>query len=198
MKKTEVEHVIRAASKICDDDEFIIIGSQSLHGKYPDLADEILMSQEVDIISKNNSKNTDFLNTIGIDSPFHVQFGYYADPVEYSTATLPKNWKNRLVNLKTETDTNGAKAYCLEPHDLVVAKLAAGREKDLIFIRALIIRNILVHDTVLRRISETRIPEEEKTQMTNIFLRLNREVLIKLESEHFIGVPMSSQTKPKP
>ena len=33
------------------------------------------------------------------DSPFHVEFGYYADPVEEGTATLPAGWRRRLVNL---------------------------------------------------------------------------------------------------
>lgn len=172
MKKSEVEHILRAATRICQDNEFIIIGSQSLHGKYPNLADEILMSQEVDIIAKNRVNNTDFLNVIGIDSPFHVQFGYYADPVELSTATLPKKWKNRLVNLKIESDANGAKAYCLEPHDLVVAKLAAGREKDLIFIGSLIDRGLVNKETIAQRIEETTVPQERKERMTNLFLRL--------------------------
>ena len=40
MKKRHVDHVLRAAGKIAGDDQFIIIGSQSLHGKYPDLPDE--------------------------------------------------------------------------------------------------------------------------------------------------------------
>lgn len=31
MKKSQLEHILRAARKICEDDEFIIIGSQSLH-----------------------------------------------------------------------------------------------------------------------------------------------------------------------
>lgn len=172
MKKSEVEHILRAAAKICKDDEFIIIGSQSLHGKYPNLADEILMSQEVDIISKNKMNDTEFLNVIGIDSPFHVQFGYYADPVDLATATLPKNWKNRLVNLKIETDSGGAKGYCLEPHDLVIAKLAAGRDKDIIFIRALIDRGLVDKKIIAQRIMETAAPTDVIHRMHTLFSRL--------------------------
>lgn len=82
MKKSQVEHLIRAASKICEEKEFFIIGSQSLHGKYPDMADQILVSQEVDIFAKNKGKNSDYLNVIGVDSPFHETYGYYADPVD--------------------------------------------------------------------------------------------------------------------
>ena len=39
MKKKQVDHVLRAAGKIVKDDQFIIIGSQSLHGTFPDLPD---------------------------------------------------------------------------------------------------------------------------------------------------------------
>lgn len=172
MKKSHVEHILSAASKICEDNEFIIIGSQSLHGKYPDLADEILMSQEVDIIAKNKSGNTEFLNVIGIDSPFHVEFGYYADPVEVSTATLPKKWKNRLVHMKLDRDDTGIKAYCIEPHDLTVAKLAAGREKDHIFIRALLERGLLDPAPVAKRIAETSVSAQAQKQMASLFARL--------------------------
>jgi hypothetical protein len=47
MKKREVDHVLRAAGNITREKQFIIVGSQSLHGKYPDLADEIVRSAEV-------------------------------------------------------------------------------------------------------------------------------------------------------
>lgn len=140
MKKSQVEHVIRAASKICEENEFFIIGSQSLHGKYPDVADQILVSQEVDIFAKNKGKNSDYLNVIGVNSPFHETYGYYADPVDEHTAVLPKNWKNRLSNLKMSGASTGIKACCIDPHDLVVAKLAAARDKDRVFIREMIVR----------------------------------------------------------
>lgn len=44
MKKQQVDAVLRAAGRITGEKQFVIIGSQSLHGKYPDVADEIVMS----------------------------------------------------------------------------------------------------------------------------------------------------------
>src|SRR5207302_3598430 len=99
MKKQQVDHVLRAAGRITGEKQFIIIGSQSLHGKYPDVPDEILTSFEVDLIASRNADRTAWLNVIGVDSPFHESFGYYVDPVDDATATLPKGWKGRLVNL---------------------------------------------------------------------------------------------------
>jgi hypothetical protein len=89
MKKQQVDHILRAAGELTGEKQFVIIGSQSLHGKHPDLADEILRSFEVDLIAKNYPRRTEWLNFIGQDSRFHQTHGYYADPVDENTATLP-------------------------------------------------------------------------------------------------------------
>src|SRR5882724_4382402 len=99
MKKQQLDHVLRAAGRITGEKQFIVIGSQSLHAKHADLPDELVTSFEVDLIAKNDPGRTELLNTIGVDSPFHETFGYYADPVDESTAVLPKGWRGRLVNL---------------------------------------------------------------------------------------------------
>jgi hypothetical protein len=99
MKKRQVDHVLRSAGRITGEKQFVIVGSQALHGKFPDLADEIVRSAEVDLIAKKNVARTDWLNAIGQDSSFHEQFGYYADPVDENTAILPRGWRGRLVNL---------------------------------------------------------------------------------------------------
>jgi len=95
MKKQQLDHVLRAAGRITGEKQFIVIGSQSLHAKHADLPDELVTSFEVDLIAKNDPGRTELLNTIGVDSPFHETFGYYADPVDESTAVLPKGWKGR-------------------------------------------------------------------------------------------------------
>ena len=46
MKRSELEHVIRASGAIADDDELIVIGSQSILGQYPDAPAELLVSME--------------------------------------------------------------------------------------------------------------------------------------------------------
>ena len=82
MKKQHVHHVLRAAGDITGEKQFIIIGSQALHGKYPDAVDAIVRSFEVDLIAAKNADRTELLNVIGQDSPFHETHGYYADPVD--------------------------------------------------------------------------------------------------------------------
>lgn len=46
-----------------------------------------------------------------------------------STAVLPAGWRERLVPFERR-DAEPSKARCLDAHDLVCAKLVAGREKD--------------------------------------------------------------------
>src|SRR5882672_6864039 len=164
MKKQQVDHVLRAAGRITGEKQFIIIGSQSLHGKHPDLADDIVRSAEVDLIAKRDASRTEWLNVIGQDSEFHDQFGYYADPVDETTATLPKGWKGRLVNLPAG-DTEGVRGLCLDPHDLAIAKYVARREKDLIFTRELARRGIISRERLLALLDQTRVGEETRERI---------------------------------
>ncbi len=170
MKKQQVDHVLRAAGRITGEKQFIIIGSQSLHGKYPDLADDIVQSAEVDLIAKRDPTRTEWLNVIGVDSEFHDQFGYYADPVDHTTATLPKGWKGRLVNLPAG-DTEGVRGLCLDPHDLAIAKYVARREKDLIFTRELARRGIVVQERLLLLLDRTPIGEEARNRIRGYIIR---------------------------
>jgi hypothetical protein len=166
MKKRQVDHVLRAAGRITGEKQFIIIGSQSLHGKHPDVADDILRSFEVDLIAKRNPSKSEWLNAIGQDSHFHEQFGYYADPVDESTAVLPKGWKARLVNLP-EGETDGVRGLCLDPHDLAIAKYVAGRDKDLVFTRELATRGLVAQNRLKVLLDETPVSEEVRDRIRN-------------------------------
>src|ERR1700730_11821151 len=164
MKKHQVDHVLRAAGRITGEKQFIIIGSQSLHGKCPDLADEILRSVEVDLVAGNLGTRSEWLNAIGHLSPFHENFGYYADPVDLATATLPKGWKGRLVNLPPG-ETEGVKGLCLEHHDLAIAKYAAAREKDLIFTRELARRGIVSEQRLVTLLAQTQTDQQLRSRI---------------------------------
>ena len=164
MKKQHVDHVLRAAAKITGEKRFIIVGSQALHGKFPDVADEIIMSAEVDLIAKSSADRTEWLNAIGQDSQFHEEFGYYADPVDEATATLPKGWKARLVNLP-EGDAGDVVGLCLEPHDLAISKYVAGRRKDLLFTRELARRGYTGQQRLLELLEVTPVAAEVKARI---------------------------------
>lgn len=112
MKRQDLEHLLRASGKIIGETQFIVIGSQSVLGAYPEAPDDLLMSMEADLIPKNRKDKTDSLNTIGELSDFHDLHGYYVDPVDEKTAILPRGWKGRLINVSNE-NTNGVTGLCL-------------------------------------------------------------------------------------
>ena len=166
MKKRELDHVLRAAGRITGEKQFIIIGSQALHARHPDLADEIVRSAEVDVLAVKSPSRPEWLNAIGIYSRFHETFGYYADPVDEKSATLPKGWKTRLVALPPG-DTEGVKGLCLEPHDLAIAKYVASRDKDLVFTGELARRRIVSEELLLVLLDQTEIDEQQRVRIRN-------------------------------
>jgi len=143
MRRADLEHVIRAAGSIANTKELIIIGSQAILGSFPDPPAELTISQEADLYPADAPERADLVDgSIGEKSPFHETFGYYAHGVSPETAVLPNYWKSRLVRVQNP-NTNGIAGFCLSPVDIAVSKLAAGREKDLDFVRALFHHRLL-------------------------------------------------------
>ena len=138
MKRADLEHILRASKSATGEAEFIIVGSQSILGRHPDAPRVLRQSMELDIYPKHRPElATDIDGSLGELSQFDTTFGYYADGVGPETATLPAEWEERLVKVENE-NTGGAIGWCLDPHDLAYAKLAARREKDIAFVANLI------------------------------------------------------------
>lgn len=138
MQRPQLEHVIRAAAGITGATEIVVIGSQAVLGQFPDAPADLLMSIEADVFTFRHPGDADLIDgSIGEGSPFHQTFGYYAHGVAEDTAVLPAGWKDRLVTVRNANTGNGC-GLCLEVHDLAVAKLIAGREKDASFVTGLL------------------------------------------------------------
>jgi hypothetical protein len=162
MRRKDLEHIIRAAADIADDDEIIVIGSQSILGQHPDAPDELCVSAEADVYPKNRPDRADLIDgSIGEGSPFHDAYGYYAQGVGETTAVLPAGWKERLVPIRN-ANTRGATGWCLDAHDLALSKYVAAREKDDRFVRAAIAGKLIEIQTLLERLSA--MPVDEATR----------------------------------
>lgn len=155
MKREQLEHIVRAAATIAGDQEVLILGSQSILGTFSEdeLPDAAYASIEADVTffrDYDNDKSDVVDAQIGEDSHFHETHGYYAQGVNLEVASLPAGWQDRTVILESAA-TNGARGYCLEPHDLVVAKLVAGRMKDLKFADALLHAGLIDAQVLMER-----------------------------------------------
>ena len=133
MTRLQLEHLIRAAGTIADDDDIVVIGSQSILGQFPAAPAELLVSREADVYPRAHPERADLIDgSIGEGSPIEREYGYYAHGVGPETAILPAGWQDRLVVI-FGPNTRLVRGWCLEVHDLAIAKLVAGREKDLDF-----------------------------------------------------------------
>jgi len=160
MKRSELEHLIRAAGSIANDSEIVVIGSQSILGQFPDAPSALLVSAEADLFPLHHPELADLIDgSIGEGSHFHEFFGYYAQGVGERTAVLPKGWRQRLVRVEN-ANTRGVAGLCLEVHDLAVAKHVAGREKDLEFTRELARHGMTDSKTLLARLKDTEVAAE--------------------------------------
>lgn len=138
MTRAELEHAIRAAGGISGDRELYIVGSQAILGAFPDAHPELLRSMEVDIAPKNKPELEEVIEgAVGELSIFHSTFGFYIDGVDITAIKLPAGWQTRLVVI-SNPNTNGYTGLCLDPVDLALSKLYAGREKDLDFVRVML------------------------------------------------------------
>lgn len=137
-----------------------MLGSSSLLGYFPSLGDPgglLEISLDADLLLEPDDEELAGIldEAIGEGRIFQSRFGYYADILRTSiTDVLPPGWEERLVPLE-----ECAGVFCLEPHDLAVAKLRAGRPKDLALLTALVVMGRLRAETIRERLDRTSMPE---------------------------------------
>lgn len=160
MNRQQLAHLLRSACAIADDPDVLVLGSQSILGSFDeeDLPPAATASQEADIafIDDPGRKKADRVEgAIGEMSTFHEEHGIYAEGVDIEVAILPDGWKDRLVSWGLQS-SQPAEPHFLDPHDLAVSKLAAGRTKDLDFVLALIRGGLL--DVAVTRKRASMLP----------------------------------------
>lgn len=160
MNLEQFHHSIRAAREVLQHEgasgALVIMGSQSILASYSAMVLDaaLMMSAEVDIMPIASHRHeidrlSDHLDgSLGQDSQFQESFGFHVDGISIETSVLPDGWVDRLI---PEVDPDsGATGWCLDPHDLAVAKLIAGRPKDNDFVEILVAQR-LIDPVVVRK-----------------------------------------------
>ncbi len=161
MRRHELEHLIRAAAEVAEDNELVVVGSQAILGQFPDAPAAMLISREADIYPRNHPERADEIDgSLGDGSYFDLSFSYYAHAVGPETAKAPAGWEERLVPVRSE-NTGGATGWCLEAHDLVLSKCAAGRERDWEFAREALAHGLVGADELQRRSTDLPLSPAE-------------------------------------
>lgn len=176
MTRDQLEHAIRAACDVADDNELLIFGSQSILGGHPNAPPELRASVEVDVQPKNRPEAVDLIDgALGGLSMFHQTYGFYVQGVSIEVAQLPEGWEGRTHQVKDE-NTRGNTGYCLEAHDLAASKLAAYRDKDRDFVRVLLIEQMIDADIFLQRIDLLPVSDEIKERSVNWIKRTVKDL----------------------
>ena len=196
MTRHELEHILRASAAILGETEFIVIGSQSILGAYPEADGPLALSKEVDLYPVDCPDRAEILTAaIGEGSHFHSTFGVYADGVGPNTAVLPAGWRRRLVRVQND-NTHGATGWCLDPIDLAVAKYVAERPKDIVFTLEMVRRGLIDPDTFAQRLDATPIDEAHKRRVAKLFER--QRATISREKDLHRDEPKQSRGSSKP
>src|SRR3954468_16715909 len=158
MKRSDLEHILRASKGITGETEFVVIGSQAILGPFPDAPRVLRQSMEADLYPRYRPELAELIEgSLGRYSQFDQTFGYWADGVSPDTATVTAGWGKKLSPVSNE-NTGGAIGWCLEPHDLALSKLAARREKDLSYVSALLRFNMVRLNRLKELIPKLEIP----------------------------------------
>ena len=171
MRRAELEHVIAAAAEIVGEDEFVVIGSQAILGADPDPPEELLRSMEADLYPRRSPDKADAIEgALGDGSRFEQSFGYFAHAVGPETAKAPAEWEERLIRLVVTprvTSRRAAVAWCLEPHDLVLAKLARGLPRDWEYARIALGAEVVDLGELLRRAPDLPLSAQQIAEITD-------------------------------
>jgi len=150
MNRSRLEQLLTALSQISRDRELVMIGSQAVHAVTSDVPDDVLISRECDVLLDDHDPLVSTIDDqLGRDSPSAAESFVHVDTVSSSFPFLPDGWEQRLVPFGPAAPH----LRCLEIHDLVLSKLAAGRLKDYELIAVLLDRKLADLTTVRDRIS---------------------------------------------
>src|SRR6185437_15627750 len=88
MNRTQLEHIIRAASQISDDTEIVVIGSQAIHAQSAKLPPIAFLSTEADVYPRNHPERADEISVEICSGPRAGQgFQSGADPAWHREPT---------------------------------------------------------------------------------------------------------------
>ncbi len=166
MRREHFDHLIAAAAQVSGEKEIVVIGSQAILGTVDEPPESMALSMEADIYPRHDPAKAEEIDaSLGDGSPFHGTHGYYAHGVGPETARAPTGWRDRLVRVEIPPRVRqqaGIVALCLEPCDLVLAKCAAGRDRDWEFARDALQAGLVDLDELIGRIDDLPIDRTDR------------------------------------
>jgi hypothetical protein len=165
VRREQLQHVILEIGERFGLAEFYVIGSAAILAAAPNPdRTELVATRDVDVLPVvDDPRLSDRISfVIGEGSAFDEQHGYYAQGVDHRTARFaPAGWHERAIPVVV----GPYRALCMEPHDLVLSKLGAGRDKDLQFARAAADAGLVTVPVLRERLADITASDEERRRI---------------------------------
>jgi hypothetical protein len=176
VKIYQLEHLIRAAGSITDENLILVIGSQSILAKYPNPPDPLGLSMEADMCPLAAPEKADQISgAIGEITLFQSTHGYYAHGLPPSACPLPEGWQSRLLRHEN-ANTRGYVGMCLHPDDLACSKLAAGRPKDMDFVATMLAHKLVAQERLESLVQSFKSTEHVQNAERNLPVVLRKAI----------------------
>lgn len=165
MQREQFHQLLTRAADICSGRELVVLGSQSVHALTVSPPVEVLVSVECALCLRAAPDLAARLTAeMGKNSVFAQTTGVYADVLAPELPLLPRGWEQRLLAYSVGEVT----VRCLDVHDLIVSKLAAGRLKDYEFIAAVLLSKLAHAPEVVRRIQTFPDPHTQAVLLARL------------------------------
>ena len=161
MNQDRLRRLLAEARFTVPEGRLIVFGSTSVFGAFPELAEQTRLYEvtlDSDFIADpwDDGSALKLQQAVGKPSVFFQEEGYYADIVRPAAFDqFPPGFQDRLVPIGGFENT-----FALEIHVMAVAKLWAGRPKDVRLLSALIHLGKLDVETLRKRLWDTSMAEK--------------------------------------
>jgi hypothetical protein len=180
VRKADFDHLIAAAAQICGDTEIVVIGSQAILGSVEEPPEILAESMEADVYPLGDpEKAIEIEAMLGEGSSFQGLYGYYAHGVGPETMKGPAGWRDRLIRVQVPPRPGQEAepvALCLELHDLVLAKCAAGRTRDWDYAREMLRLELVDYEELVERIDEMPGGAEHQDRIREMLAGIARQI----------------------
>lgn len=165
MQRQQLQHVILEIGERFALRDFHIIGSAAILAVMAEPPPGALTAtRDIDVLPPgDDDRLADRISfVLGEASDFDREHGYYAEAVSRRTpAFAPTDWETRAIPVRVAQYTG----WCMEPHDLVLSKLGAGRDKDLDFARAAAALGLVSREELLTRLEAVSCTPSHRRQI---------------------------------
>jgi hypothetical protein len=167
MYRKQLQHVILEIGQRFGLKDIYIVGSAAILATMPDPPEgELTSTRDIDVIAPYDEEDlADQISLVlGEASDFDAEYGYYVQGVTSKTVECaPTDWKSRTVDIKVGVIVG----RCMDPTDLILSKLGAGRPKDLDFARAVAKLRLSNAKLLLNRLPLVKCSEQLRRLITD-------------------------------